>query len=506
MTTTSSSSSKVSLFSYILDQHTNPNQQGFLDALYGAGSQSVKEQALNCKAIYQSLSELSKNYIMRLLFLGDKEFALKDLAAWVYSTETDAHLAAIQQLTRHRILVRADTKPSEKKKRGAAYIYRMNPFFTISFKYSLTSPFNPMQLVPHSHQHNLESIEHKCAERWNNLLNLLIHPERSGSKQADQTALAFFRREKLIGRLRGGGSREEITAKGYEYILKNKASQLWLFVYEKLMTMRNSADADGKGDSSAEVLSLLFKLAYCEYGQWYILGKDLTKPQKELLKEFAELGIIAIERSGCGEDRGKAQGQIKFFPTKVAIEMIYDSSLGSSYASKTREVQASTTAGELMLITETTFQVTAYLTSDLHYEMIQLFLDIEVRMPGMTMGRITREKAHSAFRKNITAPQIIDFLQMYAHPLAKANDPIVPENVTDQLVLWENETKRIDAALVTLYDTHKLYGDEYAVISYQKLKDIAIQCQGLVWFNDNSALLAVKQDIAEVLEDEMRSW
>lgn len=408
----------------------------------------------------------------------------------MYTPLRPTHSLAL--LSRHRIIL----KTSEKQK------YVMNKFFVASLRFSLTSALNPMEeatsvIVEKLKTVSLEGVEKRCAARWNSLLNCLIHPETMSSKsRTDVTAIGFFRRMKFISRI-GGRSTEEITAAGYEYILKNKALQIWEFVYERLRHLQ----AQNHPDDATDVVTLLFKLAYCEYGKWYT-SDNLTVEQKKLMAEFASLGIVFQEKGGA------------FFPTKTAISMLYESTglygrapsksqgdlgVGSSHGANDGGAMDMSDS-QLKLITETTFQVTAYVESDLHFEMLQLFMEIEMRMPGMVSGRITRERTHDAFKKNITAVQILDFLHMYAHELCRANEHVVPSNVCDQIVLWENETKRINAESAVIYSVRELFEPEEILPAYKAMLKKANDFGCLLWCNDDKKKMAIKASFAAELE------
>jgi transcription initiation factor TFIIH subunit 4 len=481
-------STKVpTVFTYLLGLHPTPDSVGFLDDLYGAGTkQSATEQALSCKAIFESLGSVAQQYVMRLLWLGNKDINARDLGDYVYPERVNDHLDAVEELIRHRVLVKSP------KERGRNLVF-LNSFFAESFKFALTSPLNPMEETRASEKVagiGHEAIEKRCAGRWNVLLDVLIHPENmSSSSRTDVTATGFFRRLGLIAHV-DGGAKEEITAAGYEYLLKPKALQIWSFVYERLehLAQQNLPDA------AAEVISLLFKLAYCQYGKWYT-DRDMTGPQKHLLTEFAELGIVFREKGGS------------FFPTNMAISMLYESSATAASSQGRQQRKADLQEGdtELQLVTETTFQVTAYLDSDLHFEMIQLFMDIELRMPGMTMGRITRGKAMSAFKKNITAVQIIAFLMMYAHPSTLTSDFPVPANVCDQIKLWENETFRIKDEAAVVYDMPDIFG-EFSLDAYNKVVAEAELHAALVWKSDAQQMVAVKEASRGHFQTIMEGW
>jgi hypothetical protein len=95
-----------SVFTYLLHMHPSEhvNHEGFLDDMYGRGTrQNASDQALCCKAVFQSLKSVSQQYIMRLLWLGgDRPFPIKILEDFVYPDPefVRGHITALRELMR----------------------------------------------------------------------------------------------------------------------------------------------------------------------------------------------------------------------------------------------------------------------------------------------------------------------------------------------------------------------------------------------------------------------
>ena len=83
--------------------------------------------------------------------------------------------------------------------------------------------------------------------------------------------------------------------------------------------------------------------------------------------------------------------------------------------------------------------------------MLGLFCDpaTMVRLPNMICSMMTRDSIKQAFGLGITALQILKFLKMHAHPriLADPSEPVLPDNVEDQICLWDRERKRVKSSL-----------------------------------------------------------
>ncbi len=55
----------------------------------------------------------------------------------------------------------------------------------------------------------------------------------------------------------------------------------------------------------------------------------------------------------------------------------------------------------------------------------------------MVLGTITRNSIRRSLQNQVKASQIVDFLKAHAHSRMEKHFPILPENVTDQIYLWE---------------------------------------------------------------------
>lgn len=197
-----------------------------------------------------------------------------------------------------------------------------------------------------------------------------------------------------------------------------------------------------------DIVGLVCMLSYCEVGKGYVFSA-VSEPMKELLNQWQHLGIVYFPRS--------PQPGALFYPTKAAVDIVL--------TAKNAFASSSVTQGEyepMQIVVETNLQVVAYLWTNIQFRMLQMFVDVQARLPGMAIGRLTREKAQAAFQLGITAAQIVDFLSSHGHPVtrdrkntlgggttSKAIDQsasaltCLPENVIDQLVVWERAIHRL---------------------------------------------------------------
>lgn len=264
--------------------------------------------------------------------------------------------------------------------------------------------------------------------------------------------------------------------------LYNFLLQVWQFVLECL----NRAP-----EYQEDIIRFVMSLSYCELGRGYAVSQ-LSVIQRKLLSEFVNLGIIYRENT---------QSEY-FYPCRISINLLNTGSVDTASVEGPSESEAgaaskyamgSSAHQSIAAIVETNFQVTAYLTSGLHLAMISLFVDARtmIRMPDMVIGTLTRDSIKESFKMGITAAQIIDFLTTHAHPRAKSRKNVVPENVCDQLVLWERENSRMDFKRAAVIDLSQVGGAERRETLYQLLLSHAQSLNACLWSSDQAMMVAV---------------
>ncbi|VAH54444.1 unnamed protein product [Triticum turgidum subsp. durum] len=156
-----------------------------------------------------------------------------------------------------------------------------------------------------------------------------------------------------------------------------------------------------RGVDPTDLISFLLELSFHTQGAAYSLS-TLTEVQRVAIMDLMELGLVKLQQG--------------------------------------------------IVVVETNFRLYAYSASKLHCEILRLFSRVEYQLPNLIVGAITKESLYGAFDNGITAEQIISFLQQNAHPRVIDKIPIVPENVTDQIRLWENDRNRVEMVLSHVYE------------------------------------------------------
>jgi transcription initiation factor TFIIH subunit 4 len=113
------------------------------------------------------------------------------------------------------------------------------------------------------------------------------------------------------------------------------------------------------------------------------------------------------------------------------------------------------------IVLETNYRVYAYTDSALQTAVLNLFVSLKARFPNLVVGQLTRESVKRALANGIGADQIIAYLSTHAHPQmrrnvsaartrgcraradARAQNPLIPVTVQDQIRLWELEKNRV---------------------------------------------------------------
>lgn len=264
-------------------------------------------------------------------------------------------------------------------------------------------------------------LENYALEQWECFLLQLINSSQvEKGTTFSSSMMKTFQRGLLSSR---DGEAAKLSENGFQFLLMETNAQLWYIMREYI------SSAEERGVDPTDLISFLLELSFHTQGAAYSLS-TLTEVQRIAVMDLMELGLVKLQQ-------GRKDSW--FIPTKLATNL--SSSLSDSAASK-----------EGIVVVETNFRLYAYSASKLHCEILRLFSRVEYQLPNLIVGAITKESLYGAFDNGITAEQIISFLQQNAHPRVIDKIPIVPENVTDQIRLWENDRNRVEMILSHVYE------------------------------------------------------
>ncbi|KAL3345334.1 hypothetical protein AABB24_024343 [Solanum stoloniferum] len=271
------------------------------------------------------------------------------------------------------------------------------------------------------------------------LLNLISSSEGGKTTNISSSMMKIFQRGLLSQR----DDREppRLTESGFQFLLMDTIAQLWYIIREYI------TNAEERGVDSADLIAFLLELSF-----------HVT---------------------------GKGRKESWFIPTKLATN------LSISLADTTSRKQG-------FIVIETNFRLYAYSTSKLHCEILRLFARVEYQLPNLIVGAINKESLYKAFQNGITSEQIVSFLQQNAHPRVAERIPSVPENVTDQIRLWESDLNRVEMTPAHFYDEFP------SKDVFEAACDFAREYGGLLWEDSKRMRLVVKADILTEMKEFLR--
>ncbi|RWR76109.1 RNA polymerase II transcription factor B subunit 2 isoform X1 [Cinnamomum micranthum f. kanehirae] len=426
-----------------------------LDKLY--------ENTFICEAVLRSLPPLAKKYVLQMLYLVGPITA-KSMEEWVLADGLSKHRGAIDRLLQLRVFLEATDRKKETS-------YKLNPKFQDSLQkylvYGGAVPTEPMPSIITGRLPTLDSLEAYALEQWECFLLQLIssgQPERPSS--IGSSMLKVFQRGLLSSR---ESEAPKLTESGFQFLLMDTNAQLWYIIREYISTSQD------RGVDPADLISFLLEFSFHSLGEAYNLN-TLSEVQRNAIKDLADLGLVKLQQ-------GRKESW--FIPTKLATNL----SVSLSDTSSRKQG---------FVVVETNFRMYAYSSSKLHCEILRLFSRIEYQLPNLIVAAITKESLYNAFENGITAEQIISFLQQNAHPRVAEKTPSVPENVSDQIRLWETDRNRVE-----MIPSH-LYEDFPSKDVFEAASDFAREIGGLLWEDSKKMRLIVRGESHQDMRDFLR--
>ncbi|KAL7145174.1 hypothetical protein ABFS83_07G062700 [Erythranthe nasuta] len=427
-----------------------------LDKLY--------ENSFICEAILRSLPPLAKKYVLQMLYI-EGPVSAKWWEEWVLPDGVSKHKVAVDRLIQLRIL----TETIERKKETT---YLLNPTFQSNLQKHIVHggvlPREPMASNITVRLPTLEDLDAYAVQQWEYfLLHLINSTEAEKSTNISSSMMRIFQR----GLLNQKDDKEpaKLTESGFQFLLMDTNAQLWYIIREYI------TNCEEHGVDTADLISFLLELSFHVTGKAYNLN-TLSDIQRNILKDLTDLGLVKLQQ-------GRKESW--FIPTKLATN------LSISLADTSSRKQG-------FVVVETNFRMYAYSTSKLHCEILRLFSRIEYQLPNLIVCAITKESLSKALLNGIAADQIISFLQQNAHPRVAERTPSVPENVTDQIRLWESDLNRLEMTPAHFYDEFPSRD------VFEATCDFAREYGGLLWENSKKMRLVVKAEIFPHMKEFLR--
>lgn len=251
-----------------------------------------------------------------------------------------------------------------------------------------------------------------------------------------------------------------ITSDGFQFLLMDTKSQIWLFVL-KLLEM-----IDARGSNLAEILTFLMQLNFSTHGRDYSMA-GFSETLTNFLQTLREIGLIY--------QRSRKDG--RFYPTRLVIDL----------ASGLRDVKTDIHR-EGFIIVESNYRLYAYTSSRLQIALIALFCEIHYRLPNIVIGLITRDSVRQALKSGMSAQQIINYLIMHAHSTVKDSENPIPPTVIDQINLWEREREKF------IFTEGRLYSQFNSQLDFDHLRKYADDHGFLIFDNPAARVMVVHED------------
>ncbi|GAU38487.1 hypothetical protein TSUD_64670 [Trifolium subterraneum] len=302
----------------------------------------------------------------------------------------------------------------------------------------------------------LEDLETYALAQWECFLLHLISPSHvDKTLNISSSLMKVFQRRLLSQRDREA---PKLTESGFQFLLMDTNAQLWYIIREYI------SNSEERGVDAGDLISFMLELSF------HVIG------ERNIIKDLADLGLVKLQQ-------GRKESW--FIPTKLATNLSVSMTESSSRK-------------EGFIVVETNFRVYAYSTSKLHCEILRLFSRVEYQLPNLIVGAITKESLYNAFENGITADQIVSFFRQNAHPRVAQRIPAVPENVTDQIRLWESDLNRVEM-------TEAYYYDEFPSRDvFEGACDCAREWNGLLWEDSKKMHLVVKSEVHPYVRDFLR--
>jgi transcription initiation factor TFIIH subunit 4 len=433
-----------------------------IDALYNS------PHATQC--VLRALPPVARLYVARVLYLPDAAPAFAPAlfrdALCRRTRARDRHEAALSTLRALRVFVPVH----DGDEAAAAATLLLNRALGRQLRRSVTGAM-PLVFggpVGEFAEREIAMLDLFSADRLERVLNFSIGGEaedmgraaedmgRAAAPLPSQTLQNALSRTKILAPCENGRYMQ-ITSIGFQFLLKDSCSQIWILLRDVI----NGSFAGAE----LEALNFIFQLSFARAGCPYAT-RELKDTQRSLAPCLDELGVIVFD-----------DGNDVFFPTPLGIGLVASASrsLEDSGGSARQVVSTSKTAGDIEIIVETNFRLYAYVycrsytmignvsflivrckpnsfiflffllprytTSAFQMNLLSLFTHMRYQLPNLVVGHLTREKVREALVNGISADQIINFLNSHAHPRMKGG--AVPHTVRDEIKLWEAEQERV---------------------------------------------------------------
>ena len=276
----------------------------------------------------------------------------------------------------------------------------------------------------------------------------------------------------------GGEKRLVMSRDAARFLLLPTSQQVWRVVraYMELAEL-------GTPGTRHDTLCFLMRLGMLEIGRAYrIDDKSLDGGQRATLEDMARFGLAYRP----------VDDKNSYYATPLAQHLLSGANAAGSFGAGASTASAavaeadptavraasdiatqSAASGGGFVVLETNYRLYGYTRSQLWSSILGLFMRVEILLPNLIIGTLTRESIHRAIDKGISAGEIAAFLERNAHArmLARQGEdggPIMPDSVINQVHLWAKERHRLHFNHAQLYEGFSSLDEFSAIEKYAK--------------------------------------
>jgi len=429
------------------------NLHDYLKTLPGDVLYQLYNHPATCLAVFRELHPLSKQFVMRLLFV-QQPVPQAVVASWVTQNHAKESARAKESLLGLRLWTSSPLP-------GGLEAWNLNPTFRSNLRMSLCGGGQPWTmsayLEPDPRARDITFLDQYATERWETVLHYMVASSAQGGISADAVMTLL-----QAGLMSPDGQQDNapvITRSGFQFLLMERSSQVWYFMLQYLDSV------SARGLSLVECLSFLFQLSFSQLGKDYSTD-GMSNNLMKFVQHLREFGLLYQRKRTSG----------RFYPTRLALNIASGENKSNIESNK-----------EGYIVVETNYRIYAYTDSNLQIALLGLFTEILYRFPNLCVGVISRDSCRQAFRGGITANQIIRFLQMHVLTTNSVT-AVIPPTITDQVRLWEQERDRFTFTEGVLYNQFLSQAD------FETVKNYADGLGCVTWHNDQKRTLVVTKD------------
>mmetsp|Transcript_18091 Transcript_18091/g.20857 ORF Transcript_18091/g.20857 Transcript_18091/m.20857 type:complete len:512 (-) Transcript_18091:26-1561(-) len=461
-----------------------------------------------CRAILQQLSDVGQQIVMRLTCCGGSfplggQPNVHGIKEWINNQQKLPQL--LKELKKWAI-IQSDKNPD------ISLTEEFNLGLQASIRSLDSSPWVPLSQktmiemaggsgVSRYRPISLSDLDQHTQNQWDAVLHFMVGTENG--RDPPTAVIRFLEETGLMqpdSEFRGHRENAPlvITSSGYEFMLLSTHQQVWHFVEQYLQSL------EGHKKSSqllTEAMLFLISLSFAKVGDGYS-SSSLTKRGRTLMRDLSLFGLLYVQTLN--------EKTSIFYPTQIALQLVQSSSSSSSmsWSLSTKTLDGALAdprpqnSSHLAIIVQTNFQLCAYTTSELHKSMLGLFCDVHTirRLPNVIFMIISRDSVKSAFALGVKAEQILRFLEKHSHPnLRGGSKSPIPQNVEDQIWLWDRERQRLQWTEVWKIDCHD-------PAMFQAVKEFAVEKNAHSWSSMSKGVIYVYFSKADQVNAFATQW